>query len=95
MVKTADKNLKQHKDYGLSKGYFQTLLTFLYKDVINKDTKDRADSKPPIDSLFNNNLTKKTPIQLLYGRKDGICTKFEKSWNLIKSFSKVARICKL
>ena len=53
MVKTADKNLKQDKDYSLSKGYFQTLLTFLYKDVINKDKKDLADSKPPIDSPFN------------------------------------------
>ena len=53
MVKTADKNLKQDKDYSLSKGYFQTLLTFLYKDVINKDKKDLADSKSPLDSLFN------------------------------------------
>ena len=61
-VKTADKNLKKDKDYSLLKGNFQTLLTFLYKDVINKDKKDRTDSKPPIDSLFNNNLTKKRPF---------------------------------
>ena len=51
MVKTADKNLKQDKDYSLLKGYFQNLIDFSL-DGIHKDKKDRADSKPLIDSLF-------------------------------------------